>query len=67
MDAPTNTPTLIKKKELAKRLSVSPRTIDEWARKRKIPYLQISPRFYLYDFEAVLGALKNQYEVEAVR
>lgn len=35
-------PTLIKKKELAVRLSVSPRTIDEWARKRKIPYLQIS-------------------------
>lgn len=57
-------PTLIKKKELAVRLSVSPRTIDEWARKRKIPYLQISDRFYLYEFEAVLAALKRNYQVE---
>jgi hypothetical protein len=58
-------PTLIKKKELAQRLSVSPRTIDEWARKRMIPYLQISPRFYLYDFEAVLVALRKHYQVDA--
>jgi hypothetical protein len=58
-------PTLIKKKELAARLSVSPRTIDEWARKRKIPYLQISDRFYLYEFNAVLAALKKHYQVDA--
>jgi len=65
MNTPTDTPNLLKKKELAKRLSVSPRTIDEWARKRKIPYLQISPRFYLYDFEAVLAALRKLYQVDA--
>ena len=59
-------PTLVKKKELAKRLSVSPRTIDSWAAKRMIPYLQVSPRFYLYDFEAVLAALRKQYQVEPV-
>lgn len=58
-------PTLIKKKELAKRLSVSPRTIDEWARKRMIPHLQIGPRFYLYDFEEVLAALRKHYQVDA--
>ena len=58
-------PTLIKKKELAKRLSVSTRTIDEWVRTRKIPHLQISPRFYLYDFEAVLTALRKHYQVDA--
>jgi predicted site-specific integrase-resolvase len=63
MNAPTNTPTLLKKKDLAKRLSVSPRTIDEWVRKRKIPYFQISPRFYLYDFEEVLATLRKQYQV----
>ncbi len=57
-------PTLIKKKELATRLSVSPRTIDEWVRTRKIPHLQISPRFYLYDFEAVLAALRKLYQVD---
>jgi hypothetical protein len=58
-------PTLIKKKELATRLSVSPRTIDEWARKRKIPYIQIIPRFYLYEFDAVFAALKKHYQVDA--
>jgi excisionase family DNA binding protein len=57
-------PFLIKKKELAKRLSVSTRTIDEWVRKRKIPHLQIGPRFYLYDFEAVLAALRKHYGVD---
>ena len=59
-------PTLIKKKELAKRLSVSPRTIDGWVAKRLIPYIQLSPRFYLYDFDAVLAALRKQYQVEPV-
>lgn len=59
-------PTLIKKKELAKRLSVSTRTIDNWVAKRTIPYIQVSPRFYLYEFEAVLDALKKNYQVESV-
>jgi excisionase family DNA binding protein len=59
-------PVLIKKKELAKRLSVSPRTIDEWAVKRKIPFIAVTPRLYLYDFNAVLAVLKKHYQVEAV-
>jgi hypothetical protein len=59
------TPTLIKKKELAKRLSVSTRSIDGWVAKRMIPYIQITPRFYLYEFDAVLAALKKHYQVEA--
>jgi len=57
-------PTLIKKKELAKRLSVSTRTIDEWVGKRMIPYIQITPRFYLYEFEAVLAVLRKLYQIE---
>jgi hypothetical protein len=57
-------PTLIKKKELAKRLSVSTRSIDTWVGKRMIPYIQITPRFYLYDFDAVLAALRKLYQVE---
>lgn len=57
--------TLIKKKELAKRLSVSTRTVDEWVRKRIIPYLHLGPRFYLYDYDAVLAALRKQYQVDA--
>ena len=59
-------PALIKKKELAKRISVSPRTIDNWAAKRMIPFLQVSPRFYLYDFEAVLAALRKHYQVDTL-
>jgi excisionase family DNA binding protein len=58
-------PTLIKKKELAKRLSVSTRTIDTWVAKRLIAYIQITPRFYLFEFEAVLAALKKHYQVDA--
>jgi predicted site-specific integrase-resolvase len=49
----------------SKRLSVSSRTIDEWVRKRKIPYLQIRDRFYVYEFEAVLAALRKLYQVDA--
>jgi DNA-binding transcriptional MerR regulator len=58
-------PTLVKKKELAKRLSVSPRTIDEWTRKRMIPHLAINARLYLYDFDAVLATLRKTYHVNA--
>ena len=57
-------PTLIKKKELAKRLSVSTRSIDTWVGKRMIPYIQITPRFYLYEFDAVLAAIRKHYQVE---
>jgi DNA-binding transcriptional MerR regulator len=57
-------PTLIKKKELAKRLSVSPRTIDNWVARRLVPYIQVSPRFYLYEFDAVLAAIRKHYQIE---
>lgn len=57
-------PVLIKKKELAHRLSVSPRTIDGWVAKRVIPCIKISQRFNLFEFDAVLAALKKNYQVE---
>ncbi len=57
-------PVLIKKKELAKRLSVSLRTVDGWVAKRVIPYIKITSRFYLFEFDAVLAALKKLYQVE---
>jgi hypothetical protein len=60
-------PTLIKKKELAKRLSVSTRSIDTWVGRRMIPYIQITSRFYLYDFEAVLAAIRKHYQVDAAQ
>lgn len=61
----TNEPFLIKKRELAKRLSVSPRTIDEWSRKRMIPFIAVTSRLYLYEFEAVLAVLKKHYQIDA--
>ena len=60
-------PTLIKKAELAKRLSVSPRTVDEWVAKRMIPFIAITPRMYLYNFEEVLAVLNKHYKVEPVQ
>ncbi len=60
-------PALIQKKELAKRLSVSPRTIDGWVARRVIPCIKVSSRFNLYDLDAVLAALKNQYQIEPVK
>jgi len=60
-------PALIRKKELAKRLSVSPRTIDEWSRKRMIPFIPVTTRLYLYDFNAVLAVLKKRYQIDAAR
>ena len=59
-------PTLIKKKELAKRLSVSTRTIDNWVARRLIPYIQITQRFYLYEFDAVLAAIRKHYQIDPV-
>ena len=57
-------PTLIQKKELAKRLSVSPRTIDGWVARRVIPFIKDSPRLNLYEFDAVLAVIRQTYQVE---
>ena len=56
---------LIKKKELAQLLAISPRTIDDLVAKRTIPYLAISPRLHLFDPEAVRLALAQRYEIRA--
>ena len=44
---------------------MSTRSIDTWVAKRVIPYIQIIPRFYLFEFEAVLAALKKNYQVDS--
>ena len=64
-DPATNEPILIKKKELAKRLSVSPHTIDAWVQRREIPCIKVTPRLYLYEVDAVMAALRKQYQVDA--
>ena len=59
-------PALIKKRELARRLSISERTIDEWVGKRIIPFIAVSPRMYLYDFDEVLAVLRKRYHISEV-
>ncbi len=56
---------LIKKKELAARLSISPRTVDDLVAKRAIPYLALSPRLHLFDPAAVQEAMSVRFEVRA--
>ncbi len=35
--------------------------------KRLIPYIQITSRFYLYEFDAVLVAIRKHYQVDAAQ
>jgi len=56
---------LIKKKEMARLLAISPRTVDDLVAKRVIPYLALSPRLHLFDPEAVRQALATRFEVRA--
>ena len=59
-------PALVKKSELAKVFSVSPRTVDNWVAQRLIPYLTPSPRMHLFDVSAVKKALAAKFEVAAL-
>jgi hypothetical protein len=58
-------PNLISKRELAQRLSVSPRTIDNWSRQKLIPVHRFSSRLIRYDASKVESALEK-YEIREV-
>ena len=60
-------PRRICKKELAKELSVSPRTIDNWVHHRRIPVHRFSPRLLRYDVRKVRNALDKYEVIEAGR
>jgi hypothetical protein len=58
------TPTsLVKKAELAKRLSVCAREIEKWMKQQMIPYVQMGPHCIRYDVEDVISELKKKYQV----
>jgi len=61
--APTSQ--LVRKRQLAVLLSVSPRTIDGWVSKRMIPFIEPNPRLHLFDPAAVKSALLAQFAVPA--
>ena len=54
---------LVKKPELAKRLSVCTRQIDEWVANRIIPFIQTGPHCIRYDVADVVAELKRNYQV----
>ena len=57
---------LLKKKQLAAALNLSPRTIDNLQAQKKIPAIILSQRCVRYDLAAVLRSL-NRFQVEAVK
>ena len=65
MNTPTPTSHLVRKRQLAALLSVSPRTIDGWVSKRMIPFIEPNPRLHLFDPVAVKSALLAQFAVPA--
>lgn len=54
---------LMKKVQLAERLSVSPRTIDKWVANRIIPYIQFSPGFNRFEYDAVIAVFRQKYGI----
>lgn len=56
---------LVRKRQLAVILSVSPRTIDGWVSKRMIPFIEPNPRLHLFDPAAVKSALLAQFSIPA--
>jgi hypothetical protein len=58
---------MVRKKELATALNVSPRTIDNWVRQRRIPVHRFSPRLLRYDLRRVKAALDKYEVIEAGR
>jgi hypothetical protein len=56
-------PPLVKKRELARLLSMSPRFLDDLIAQRAIPFLEVSPRLHLFDVEVVKSALQARYGV----
>jgi excisionase family DNA binding protein len=56
---------LLSKSELARILSVSERTIENWLKQKKIPRLQLSARLQRFSLQKVEAALAR-YEIKEV-
>jgi len=56
---------LLKRRELATKLSLSPRSVDNLTAKKLIPCLKLSARCVRFDLRAVLAALKR-FEIREV-
>jgi phage terminase Nu1 subunit (DNA packaging protein) len=56
---------LVKKKQLASLLGVSPRTVDQWVRRRWISVIAPTARLHLFDPAEVREALKSRFGIKA--
>ena len=52
-------PALLKRAQLARAINVSARTVDNWQKQKKIPYLKLSARCVRYHLPSVLAALRK--------
>ena len=60
-------PTLLKRPQLARAINVSSRTVDNWQKSKRIPYLKLSARCVRYHLPSVLAALRKFEVREAGR
>jgi len=56
---------LLKRRQLARALNMSCRSIDNWQKQRKIPFIRISPRCVRFHLPSVLAALRR-FEVREI-
>ena len=50
---------LLKRRQLARALNASPRSIDNWQKQKKIPFIKISARCVRFHLPSVLAALRK--------
>ena len=55
---------LLKRPQLARAINVSARTLDNWQKRKIIPYLKLSARCVRYHLPTVLAALRK-FEIKA--
>ena len=65
METTYQEPQLLKKRDAARILSISPRTLDDWVAKGIVPYLAISPRLHLFDIGQVRAVLAEKFGVNS--
>jgi DNA-binding XRE family transcriptional regulator len=56
---------LLKRPQVARAINVSTRTIDNWQKQKKIPYLKLSARCVRYHLPSVISALRK-FEIKEV-
>jgi len=65
-ESAANDPALLKRHQLARALNASPRSVDNWQKQKKIPFIKISPRCVRFHLPSVLAALRK-FEVREAR